>query len=49
MATIEEEYAKKLGKLGKMVLGRDEIGYAALFSLVFGKILALNCGREAST
>jgi hypothetical protein len=25
-ASIEEEYAKRLTKLSKMVLGRDEIG-----------------------
>jgi len=26
-AAIEEEYAKRLAKLAKMTLGRDEIGY----------------------
>jgi hypothetical protein len=28
-ASIEEEYAKRLAKLAKMTLGRDEIGYVS--------------------
>ena len=27
-STIEEEYAKRLAKLAKMQIGKDEIGYA---------------------
>jgi hypothetical protein len=31
-AAIEEEYAKRLAKLTKVTLGRDEIGYVVLLS-----------------
>lgn len=31
-AAIEEEYSKRLAKLAKMTLGRDEIGYVSLYS-----------------
>jgi hypothetical protein len=34
-ATIEEDYAKKLARLGKLVLGRDEIGYVHKLSIYF--------------
>jgi len=32
-ASIEEEYAKRLAKLAKMTLGRDEIGYVSALYL----------------
>lgn len=32
-AVIEEDYSKRLARLGKMILGRDEIGYVYKFSI----------------
>jgi hypothetical protein len=32
-AIIEEDYAKRLAKLAKIALGRDEIGYATLYTI----------------
>ena len=39
-AAIEEDYAKRLTKLSKMILGRDEIGYVSL-------LLGLKCPGAA--
>lgn len=36
-ASIEEDYAKRMSKLAKQALGRDEIGYVRTsFMLIYG-------------
>ncbi len=31
-AAIEEDYAKRLSKLSRLPLGKDEVGYVVIFS-----------------